>query len=138
MGLVVLGDMNMKIELKCGCKAIFNKRKKTLTIFYICPKHFVAIVKKVRKAMWEGFPDPNPTHKPFGKPLLTPAVLKQYREFMAPYETLTVSPNTLFWLRWLEKQRGKAHHLRLTLNGKTYPIIPTVTEDETSKPNSTK
>jgi hypothetical protein len=117
----------MKIKLKCGCKGSLNKRKKVFTVSHICGKHLKAIIERVHKEMWCGWHDTTPTRKPFGKSLLTPAVLKQYREFMAPYETLTVSPNTLFWLRWLEKQRGKT--LRFSYKG--IPIV-------TSKPKGTK
>lgn len=45
----------MKIELKCGCKATLNKRKKTGTFFYICPKHLKVIVEKACKAIWDGY-----------------------------------------------------------------------------------
>jgi hypothetical protein len=123
----------MRFKLKCGCKGVLNKRKKILTISYICETHMKEIIARANHMLWYGFPDSTPSRKPFGKSPLTPKILKQYKEFMAPYETLTVSPQTLFWLRWLEEQRGKPLNLKLTFNDKTYPIIATVSDNETRK-----
>ncbi len=82
----------MRITLKCGCKCSLNKRKKTFTVEKLCGKHLKELMDRIHDQMWYG---------QYWKD-----IVKKYSAYMDEQGTIQVSPNTLFWLRWLERTRN--------------------------------